>query len=320
MPQWFDVLPPHAWALLAGLALDFLAGDPEWFPHPVRGMGWFITKTQGFLRKRFRNLRAAAIILTASTVLVSAGFALLMLTLAARAGGWTLFIVEALLSWTCVSVKCMADESAGVAKALGKGIDAGRARVARIVGRDTNGLTEGEVVKAAVETVAENTTDGVISPLLYLALGGPILGFAFKAASTLDSMVGYMDDKYRDIGWSSARLDDLLNWIPARLTALLMIVSAALTRLDARNAWRIVKRDHRNHNSPNCAWSEAAAAGALRIELGGTHLYFGKPVVKPTIGDADREPEISDIGKANNLLRISALLAAVLIVIIWGII
>ena len=174
-------------------------------------------------------------------------------------------------------------------------------------------LSEEEIVKATVETVSENTTDGVISPLIYAALGGPVLLWAFKAASTLDSMVGYLEEKYRDIGWSSAKLDDVLNYVPARITALLMCAAAYLTGLDGKNALRIVRRDHANHLSPNCAWSEAAAAGALHIRLGGTHTYFGKTVVKPTIGDADRPAVPEDITKANRLLYATGFLAVAVI-------
>ena len=204
-----------------------------------------------------------------------------------------------------LAVRSMATEAKGVYRALADGVEAGRMQVARIVGRDTQNLSEEEIIKAAVETVAENTTDGVISPMLYAALGGPVLLWGFKAASTLDSMVGYLDEKYRDIGWSSARLDDVLNFIPARLTALLMVAAARLARLDAKNALRIVRRDHANHKSPNCAWSEAAAAGTLHIQLGGTHDYFGKPVFKPTIGDADRPARRDDILQANRLLYLT---------------
>ena len=180
--------------------------------------------------------------------------------------------------------------------------------MALIVGRDTQRLSEEEIIKATVETVAENTTDGVIAPMLYAALGGPVLLWGFKAASTLDSMVGYMDERYRDIGWSSARLDDLLNFIPARVTGPLLCLAAALTGLDGKNAWRVMRRDHACHKSPNCAWSEAAAAGALHIQLGGTHDYFGKPMEKPTIGDADRPAERSDIARAVCLMMAASTL------------
>ena len=289
-------------ALTAGYLLDLLLGDPEWLDHPVRIIGKYISFAEARLRRRGGNLRKSAVWLTASTVLLTMASAGLFLFLLSLGGRVPLLIGRALLCWMGLAVRSMAKESRDVCRALDNGVEAGRRQVSRIVGRDTARLSEAEIIQAAVETVAENTTDGVIAPLLYAALGGPVLMWGFKAASTLDSMVGYLDEKYRDIGWSSARLDDLLNWIPARLTALLMICAAALTGLDARNALRIVWRDHANHKSPNCAWSEAAAAGALHIRLGGTHDYFGKPIEKPTIGDADRMPQRQDILRANRLL------------------
>ena len=306
-------MPDHIWALLAGFALDLLLGDPQWLYHPVRVIGSYISWAEKKLRARGGSLRAGAVFLTASTILLTMAAAALLMRLSSLLGRAPHFIAMALLDWMGVSVTCMAKESRGVARALEDGVEAGRAQVARIVGRDTQTLSEEEIVKAAVETTAENTTDGVISPLLYAALGGPVLLWGFKAASTLDSMVGYLDEKYRDIGWSSARTDDALNFVPARLTALLMCLAAFLTGLDGKNAWRIVRRDHANHKSPNCAWSEAAAAGALHIQLGGTHDYFGKPVETPTIGDADRPARRGDIAGVNRLLYVSGALAAALI-------
>ena len=292
----------HLTALAAGFLLDLLLGDPEWLYHPVRLIGKYISRTEKRLRGRGGDLRRSAVWLTCSAVLLTMMLTAILLLLLRLWGRWPLFIGMAVLDWLGIAMTCMAKEARGVEKALEQGLPAARKQVARIVGRDTQNLSEEEVVKATVETVAENTTDGVISPMLYAFLGGPVLLWGFKAASTLDSMVGYLDEKYRDIGWSSARLDDLLNYIPARLTALLMICAACLTGLDGKNACRIVKRDHANHKSPNCAWSEAAAAGALHIQLGGTHDYFGKPVEKPTIGDADRTARRQDIRLAIRLL------------------
>ena len=296
-------------ALLAGYALDLLLGDPEWLYHPVRLIGKYIARAEKRLRARGGNLRASAMLLTLSTVALAMIASAALLALLSLGGRIPLFVGMALLDWMGIAVRSMAKEARGVEKALARGVADGRRQVARIVGRDTGGLSEEEIVKATVETVAENTTDGVVSPLLYAALGGPVLLWGFKAASTLDSMVGYLDEKYRDIGWSSARLDDVLNFVPARLTALLMVAASALLGLDAANAWRIVRRDHANHKSPNCAWSEAAAAGALGLRLGGTHDYFGKPVVKPTIGDAVRPAERADIGRAVKLLYVTSALA-----------
>ncbi|MBR2663046.1 MAG: cobalamin biosynthesis protein CobD, partial [Clostridia bacterium] len=281
-------------ALIAGFLLDLLLGDPEWLYHPVRLIGKYISIAEKRLRARGGNLRKSAVLLTVSTVLLTMISAALILGLLQAAGRIPLFIGMAVLDWMGIAVTCMAREARDVEKSFDRGIDAARKQVARIVGRDTCKLNEEEIIKATVETVAENTTDGVISPIFWALLGGPVLLWGFKAASTLDSMVGYMDDRYRDIGWSSARLDDMLNFFPARLTALLMICAAFLTGMDGRNACRIVRRDHANHKSPNCAWSEAAAAGTLHIQLGGTNVYFGKPVAKPTIGDADRPAERKD--------------------------
>ena len=304
-------MPDYILALLIGCALDALIGDPEWFPHPVRFIGRYISFCEGKLRARGGNLRRGAVLLTASTVLITMAATALLMWLLSLMGRWPLLVGMALVNWMGLSARCLAHEAVGVKRALSSGgVEAGRRQVARIVGRDTNELTEREIICATIETVAENTTDGVISPLLYSAIGGPVLMMGFKAASTLDSMVGYLDPKYRDIGWSSARLDDVLNYLPARLCAVLMCLAAGMMRLDMKRALATVRRDHANHKSPNCAWSEAAAAGALGILLGGTHMYFGKPVVKPTIGDDLRAPEPGDIDRTNGMMFIAAALMA----------
>jgi adenosylcobinamide-phosphate synthase len=293
-----------------------LLGNPEWLYHPVCIIGKYISFMEKKLRKRGGKLRKSAVFLTASTVLLTMAVVAVLMWLLSLIGRIPLLIGMSLLNWMGIAVTCMAKEARGVAKALDKGVDAGRIQVARIVGRDTQSLNEEEIIKATIETVAENTTDGVISPLFYAAIGGPVLLWGFKAASTLDSMVGYLDEKYRDIGWSSAKLDDVLNYLPARITALLMCLAAFFTGMDGKNAWRIVRRDHVNHKSPNCAWSEAAAAGAMHIQLGGTHDYFGKPIEKPTIGDADRPAQREDIDKVNRLLYVtSGMMMAVILLI-----
>ena len=309
-------MPDHLIALGLGYVLDLLLGDPAWLYHPVCIIGKYIGFAEKRLRARGGNLRRSAVFLTASTVLLTMACAAFVLFLLSLLGRLPLLVGMTLFDWMGLACKSLAVEAKGVEKALEQSVEKGRTQVARIVGRDTQSLSEEEIIKATVETVAENTTDGVVSPLLYAALGGPVLMWGFKAASTLDSMVGYLDEKYRDIGWSSAKLDDVLNFIPARITAVLLCAAAFLTGSDGRNAWRIVKRDHANHKSPNCAWSEAAAAGALHIQLGGTHNYFGKPVEKPTIGDNDRCAEISDIGRTNRLLYITALMAAALTLLV----
>lgn len=309
----------HLLALALGFLLDLLLGDPAWLYHPVCAIGRYIAFMEKRLRRRGGNLRRSAVVLTASTVLLTMAVTAALLGLLSLWGRWPGLIGMAVMDWLGIAVTSMAREARGVEKALASGVAAGRKQVARIVGRDTQNLSEDDVIRATVETVAENTTDGVISPLLYGAIGGPVLLWGFKAASTLDSMVGYLDEKYRDVGWSSAKLDDILNYVPARLTGLMMCMVAPLCRLDGRNALRILKRDHANHLSPNCAWSEAAAAGALHVQLGGTHTYFGKPVEKPTIGDDDRPVESDDILRTNRLLYATACLLALLAAILEAI-
>ena len=300
-------------ALLAGCALDLLLGDPAWLYHPVCVIGKYISWCEKRLRARGGNLRRSAVWLTASTVLLTALAAGLLVFLSGLLGRVPRLIVMALLSWMGLSARCLAQEAVGVEKALGRGLDAGRRQVARIVGRDTAALSEREVVCATIETVAENTTDGVISPMLYGMLGGPALMWAFKASSTLDSMVGYLDEKYRDVGWSSAKLDDLLNYLPARLTGCLLCLAAWLCGLDGGAAFRIMKRDHRNHKSPNSAHGESVFAGLLGIQLGGGAFYGGEWEPRPTLGDDLREPEPDDIFRAHYILNISVAICAVLI-------
>ena len=302
-------------ALLIGLILDLCIGDPEGWPHPVIWIGKYISRTEARLRRRGGNLRRSALWLTASTVGLSMLITALILWLLSLLGDVASFIGMVVFAWTALSAKCLAKEGRGVRDALAVSLERGRRQVGRIVGRDTRALSQAEILRDTVETIAENTTDGVIAPMLYLALGGPVLAMGFKAASTLDSMVGYLDEKYRDIGWSSAKLDDLLNFIPARICGALMCASAALCGLDARGALRILRRDHAKHLSPNSAWSESAAAGALNIQLGGAHSYFGKMVEKPTIGDPIREIEGEDILRANRLMYVSCALMAALMTI-----
>ena len=302
--------------MLAGFILDMLIGDPDGWTHPVIWIGRYISFLEKKLRRRGGNLRRSALWLTASTVLLSMAVCAAVLAALSLLGGLALFAGMCIISWWTLSCKCLAREGEGVARALAVSVERGRKQVGRIVGRDTSELSEDEIIKATVETIAENTTDGVIAPMLYLILGGPVLAMGFKAASTLDSMVGYLDERYRDIGWSSAKFDDILNWIPARITGGLMCVSAFLCRMDGRNALRIMRRDHANHLSPNCAWSEAATAGALHIQLGGTHMYFGKPVEKPTIGDDDFPVAVTDINKTNRLMILSAIILAVIALVL----
>jgi len=302
-------MPTHILALLVGALIDLILGDPEWFYHPVRLIGKYIAFAEKAAKRDNPTsavLRRRAVLVAVSTVALTAAVTAGMLYLLSLWGYWPHFIGLALISWMCLSARNLADEAEGVRRALEQSLEAGRKRVGRIVGRDTARLSRREILRATIETVAENLTDGVISPMIYLAVGGPVLGMAFKAASTLDSMIGYLDEKYRDVGWFAAKADDVWNYLPARITALLMCVAAFPLGLDGRRAFRTVARDHANHLSPNCAWSESAAAGALGVQLGGDHEYFGKTVHKPTIGDNLRLPEGRDIRRTNLLMFASA--------------
>ncbi|HEY6873823.1 MAG TPA: adenosylcobinamide-phosphate synthase CbiB [Geobacteraceae bacterium] len=275
--------------ILAAVCLDLLLGDPRWLPHPVVWIGRLIAALEKWLRLLVPNERTGGLLLLVMTVGVTCGVALGVLQWAYAASPYMGFAAAVFLSWTCLAARSLHGESRLVADALARG-DIGEARrsLSYIVGRDTAGLEEPEIWRGAVETVAENSSDGVIAPLFYLMLGGPALALAYKAVNTLDSMVGYKNERYLRFGWASARCDDLANWLPARLTGLLMVLIAPFLGLSGRAAWRTMRRDGRNHSSPNSGVPEAAAAGALGVMLGGTNVYFGTPVAKPTIGDAVR--------------------------------
>ena len=228
-------------------------------------------------------------------------------------------VIESVMTYQILATKCLKDESMKVYQSLNEqGLEAGRVAVSMIVGRDTNVLDETGVVKAAVETVAENTSDGVIAPMLYTALGGPVLGFVYKAVNTMDSMVGYKNDKYLYFGRAAAKLDDVVNFIPARISAYLMIAAAYIggKAFDGKQAYRIYKRDRRNHASPNSAQTESVCAGALGIQLAGDASYFGKVVKKPYIGDAHRAVEREDIVRMNRLMYVTAVISEVLCLVI----
>jgi adenosylcobinamide-phosphate synthase len=281
-----EALLGHTAIVLAAVLLDLLLGDPRWLPHPVVFIGKLITALEKPLRRALRDELTGGLLLLALTVGITAGTAWLTLKAAYLLHPAAGAALSALLAWTCLAARSLHRESNRVAEALRAGDPEGARRsLSYIVGRDTADLDEPEIWRATVETVAENSSDGVIAPLFYLMLGGPALALAYKAVNTLDSMVGYKNATYLRFGRASARCDDLSNWLPARLTGLLMVAAAPLAGLSPKGAWCIMARDGRNHASPNSGIPEAAAAGALGVQLGGTNYYFGKPVVKPTIGD-----------------------------------
>ena len=297
--------------LTAGFILDMMLGDPHSWPHPVKAMGKTIEKTEKTLRGRFpateNGEKAAGAVMAAAVPFfwwaVSYGI-LKAVKKRNKKAGW---ILESVMCYQLLAAKSLKDESMKVYDALKhQGLSEGRQAVSMIVGRDTENLTEEGVIKAAVETVAENTSDGVIGPLMFMALGGAPLGFFYKAVNTMDSMVGYRNEKYEFFGKGAARLDDVMNYIPSRLSALSMILASFLLRFRGKASFRIWVRDRRKHKSPNSAQTESVCAGALGVELAGDGVYFGKVVKKQVIGDNIRKIQLEDIKRANKLMYATA--------------
>ena len=305
------------WAVLGGFLLDALFGDPAWLPHPVVLMGRCISALEKHLRtalpKTPRGELVGGAVVAAVLPLGTLAVTGLACWAAARLHPALGLALQMLWCGQALAAKGLAQESRNVYKELAKGdLPAARRAVARIVGRDTQNLTAAGVTRAAVETVAENTSDGVIAPLLYMLLGGAPLALTYKAINTMDSMLGYKNEKYLYFGRCAAKLDDAANWLPSRLAALLWVAAAALTGNSARGAWRIWRRDRRRHASPNSAQTESACAGALGVQLAGPAYYFGEYYDKPTIGDPLREIEPRDILRANRMMYAESLLALVL--------
>lgn len=307
----------HLVAIAIGFVLDLVLGDPHAWPHPVRWIGSLVSAMENVLRRLLpespAGLRAGGVFLVIVAIVVPMVVSAALLWLCSLVGGWLVLVVESVMCYQLLATRSLRDESMKVADALDRGsLSDARHAVSMIVARDTKDLDQAAIVRAAVETVAENVSDGVVAPLLFMALGGAPLGFAYKAANTMDSMVGYKNDRYRYFGAAPARLDDVLNYVPARLAGVLMCLAAPIVHLDGAGAWRIFLRDRRAHASPNAAHTEAACAGALGIQLAGSNHYFGKLVEKPTIGDAHRAVEVADIGRANRLMMATAVLGLVM--------
>ncbi len=302
----------YALPMLVGFVIDFFIGDPYNFPHPIRAIGTLIAKLEKFVRSRFKNLRRGGTFLALTVLIVSTLIPLAVLFVCYKINIFFGLAVESVMCWQLVAARCLQKESMKVCHAVEeKNIEKARQAVSMIVGRDTDVLDETGIVKAAVETVAENTSDGVTAPIMYIALGGAPLGFFYKAANTMDSMIGYTNEKYIDIGRFAAKLDDVLNFIPSRLTALVMILSAYMLGADGKNAARIWKRDRRKHASPNSAQTESVCAGALDIRLAGDAYYFGELHKKEFIGDDIRTPESEDIRRANRLMYCTSVIVLI---------
>lgn len=291
-------------ACAAGLLLDLLFGDPVWLYHPVRLIGNWISWAERQLRKVCgSHLMAAGGVLWVMTALMAFLIPFALLALAGWLHPALRFLLETFWCFQILAARSLSSESRKVYEKLKESdLPGARRAVSMIVGRDTEKLTEEGVTKAAVETVAENTSDGVTAPLIYMMIGGAPLGFLYKAVNTMDSMLGYKNDRYLYFGRIPAKMDDIFNYIPARITGLLMTAAAFFTGLDGKNAWKIYRRDRRKHASPNAAQTESVCAGALGVQLAGDAVYFGKVYKKEFIGDALRRIEPEDILRTRRLM------------------
>ena len=309
------------YAILAGFIMDLLIGDPHWIYHPVRLIGKLITFFEDMLRKTFPKTkdgeRKSGFVLVVLVCGISVFTVWGLMKLAYYLNFWCGFLLEVIMCYQLFAVRSLKDESMKVYKELAKqDLEASRKAVSMIVGRDTENLTIEGVTKATVETIAENTSDGTLAPMFYMFIGGPVLGWFYKAVNTMDSMVGYKNEKYLNFGRYAAKFDDVMNFIPARLCGWLMILASMFLKMDWKNAKKIFVRDRFNHASPNSAQTEAVMAGALRIQLAGDAWYFGKRYEKPIIGDALRPVEIEDIPRANRLLYATAIVSLIIFSVI----
>ena len=312
-------------AVILGFILDLIVGDPHWLYHPIRLVGHLISGLEKLLRRIFPKTEQGELIAGGFLLVLTAGITTAVAWGLLRAAGLVhpclRFALEVIMCYWVLATKSLKTETMKVYDALKEGdLKKARFAVSMVVGRDTEVLDDIGVTKAAVETVAENASDGVIAPLLFLMIGGAPLGFFYKAVNTMDSMVGYKNDKYLYFGRAAAKFDDVLNYIPARLSGMLMCGAAAFCGMDSKNAWRIYRRDRYNHSSPNSAHTEATAAGAMHIQLAGNAYYFGKLYEKPTLGDPDRPVEYEDIPRVNRLLYATAILSLVVFGLVKGIV
>jgi len=307
-------------SLIIGYLLDLIIGDPQGFFHPIRLIGNLISYVEGRLRIKCedeKDERKAGAILWFIVVFTSFIVPYVIIYFAAAINGILAFIIEVIMCYYILATKSLKDESMKVYSSLkNNNLHEAKINLSYIVGRDVERLNESSVAKAAVETLAENTSDGVSAPMLFIMLGGAPLGFMYKAINTLDSMVGYKNEKYINMGRFSAIADDVANYVPARLSAYVMIAAAFILKFDYKSAYKIYNRDKYNHKSPNSAHTESVCAGALNIMLGGDNYYGGVLVLKPTIGDNKRDVEVEDIVKANKLMYATSVICLIIGVLI----
>ncbi|MGL4874543.1 MAG: adenosylcobinamide-phosphate synthase CbiB [Clostridium sp.] len=309
-------------SLLLGFILDQIIGDPENPYHPVRFIGSLGIALEKLFRKKFREaLKIAGFFTLLFIILISFFVSFFIVYLSRKVNIYLGILVQGIIIYFCIASKGLAIEGLKVIKELKCGnIEKARQKLSYIVGRDTNTLNEEGIVKAVIETVSENMSDGIIAPLIFIGIGGAPFGILYKAVNTCDSMFGYKNDKYKDFGFFSAKLDDVFNFIPARITGYLIVIGAFLLGYDYKNAYKIYKRDRYNHSSPNSAHPEASISGMLGIELGGDNYYFGKLVKKQTIGDKNKRLEIEDLYKVNKVLLIVSYLGLTIALLLRGVI
>lgn len=310
-------IPEYAGVLCAGAVLDLLIGDPQGWWHPVRSIGWLISFLEKWLRKGFPKTEKGELVAGGILAVLVPAVSVFCAWLVLLAAGWIhpklKIAVMAVMCGQLLAARSLRDESMKVCRALkNRDVEGARYAVSMIVGRDTKPLSEEGITKAAVETVAENASDGVIAPMMWMFLFGPLGGFFYKAVNTMDSMVGYKNERYLYFGRAAAKLDDVVNWIPARFCALCFVAAAwILPGYDGKGAWKIWRRDRHCHKSPNSAQGESACAGALGLRLAGDAWYFGKLVKKPFIGEETRHAQAEDIVRVNRLMMTAAFLALV---------
>lgn len=303
--------------IIIAVVIDFIVGDPEWLPHPIRLFGFIIKHEEKFIRKFFKGKNGlkfgGGCIVIANILLVF--FVTFFILKLLKGQAQVYHIVDVYLIYTTLAAKCLRNEAMKIYKALSISIAEARFKLSYIVGRDTKELEAIEIVRATVETVAENTSDGIIAPLLFAIIGGAPLACVYKMVNTMDSMLGYMNEKYRNIGYFPAKTDDVFNYVPARVTGILMNVSSFI-KYDGPRGFKIMFRDRKNHKSPNCAYPEGAVAGLLGVQLGGDNFYFGEIMKKPRIGDPVRKLESNDIKKTIEIMFRSEILLIIIYVLV----
>ncbi|MCT4542248.1 MAG: adenosylcobinamide-phosphate synthase CbiB [Vallitalea sp.] len=305
--------------LFLAVLLDSIFGDPLNVPHPIIYIGKLISKLEKLIRKSKINLKLGGFILLILTVGITMGVISIILFISNLIHPYVRDIVTIYFLYTSLAAKCLKDEVLKVWSAIDKNdLDLSRKQLSYLVGRDTTNLTKEEVIRGAIETTAENTVDGVLAPLIFIGIGFIVdmpvqFVFAYKAVNTLDSMVGYIHCHYKEIGFASAKTDDIFNFIPARIGSLFMLIAGGILGYDIKNGWKILKRDRKNHKSPNCGYPESAVAGLLNIRIGGTNTYFDEVVIKPTIGDSIEKLNKDHIIKSTKIIYVSELITIFMI-------